>query len=466
MLNRREFLERSLKGSSLIALGSSVPGFLASAARAAPASKDDTILVVIELNGGNDGLNTVIPFGDDLYHKARPTLRYKNEELIKVDDHLGLNPALASFERYFGNGQLAVVQGVGYPNPNRSHFDSMDIWQSADLTGKKLGNGWLGRTLNAAKVSEGAIPGVYLGAEELPLALQGSAQGIASVHPNKSFDLHLGNRLVERVYSPEEKVPTEEKPRAEDKRVERRRQLIQELTRETPAADNLLPFVQRSALQTYSSIDKLRDLVQLNDNAFRFRNEVARRRGELARNLGLVARMIQSGFNTRIFYVSIGSFDTHSKQKSEHEKLLRILAEGIATFFNQLDPELPGVVYTNYGQEEDRFFYESRTASASKEDKDLAQRVVVLTFSEFGRRVDENGSLGTDHGAASCLFLAGPKVKGGVVGKHPSLSDLGDGDLKYHTDFRQVYATLLDKWLHCDSQAVLGGKFAHLPLLK
>src|SRR2546423_506611 len=143
MLNRRQFLERSLKGSSLIALSSTVPGFLASTARAAAANKEQ-VLVVVELNGGNDGLNTVIPYADDLYHKYRPTLRYDKQQVVRVDDRLGLNPGLRSFERLLGQGQLAIVQGVGYPNPNRSHFESMDIWQTADPA-LKLHNGWLSR---------------------------------------------------------------------------------------------------------------------------------------------------------------------------------------------------------------------------------------------------------------------------------------------------------------------------------
>src|SRR5262245_26113204 len=170
MLNRREFLERSLKSSTLVALSASVPGFLAQTALAAEQAQSDrdTVLVVVEMTGGNDGLNTVIPYGDDLYHKARPTLRYTKSQVVRVDDLIGLNPGLASLQNMLGLGQLAVVQGVGYPNPNRSHFESMDIWQTGDPTGKR-GDGWLNRGL-AGFPFEGKIPAIHIGANKLPLA--------------------------------------------------------------------------------------------------------------------------------------------------------------------------------------------------------------------------------------------------------------------------------------------------------
>ena len=156
MLTRRRFLERSLKGSSLVALGPTVPGFLAASARAAEPGKD-TILVVVEMTGGNDGLNTVVPYADDLYHAARPTLRLSKEQVVRVDDHVGLNPGMRSFEKLFADGRLAIVQGVGYPNPDRSHFESMDIWQTADPA-RKVGGGWLGRSLDAVRVAAGPDP--------------------------------------------------------------------------------------------------------------------------------------------------------------------------------------------------------------------------------------------------------------------------------------------------------------------
>lgn len=467
MLHRREFLSRSLKGSTLIALGSSVPGFLASSAFAADraGSKKETILVVIEMTGGNDGLNTVIPHGDDLYHKARPTLRYTKNGVLRVDDHIGLNPGLGSLQALLGNGQLAIVQGIGYPNPNRSHFESMDVWQTGDPTGKR-GDGWLSRGL-AAFPFEGKIPAIHVGTNKLPLALQGPTSGIASVHPSKHFDLHLGGNpeadfdrrfggTFTRVEAPA--APAND---ADAKRRAARRKLIDELTREAPAGAGLLPFVQRSALQTYTTIDRLKQIMQeTRDN--RFFRDVGENEGQLEAQLQLVARMIRAEFGTRIFYVSIGGWDTHSDQREKHEKLLREVSSAITTLFVQLDapdaspaPAVDGVVSAP-----------PALPAPSPKTTEHSQRVVVMTYSEFGRRVQENGSRGTDHGSGSCLFLAGPRVKGGLVGKHPSLSDLTDGDLKYHTDFRRVYATLLDQWLGCDSRQVLGAKFEHLPLFK
>lgn len=440
MFNRRQFLERTLKTSSLFAVGASVPGFLADTARAVTPGQD-TVLVVVELTGGNDGLNTVIPFKDDAYHKARPTLRIAPQQVVRVNDELGLHPGMRGFDRLLKAGQLAIVQGVGYPNPNRSHFESMDVWQSADPKGA-TGNGWLGRSLGSLKIPEGQISSILVSDNDMPLALQGSATGVATIHPSKPYDLDLGGnqhtrtvRRGQRVFTTVAKPAEQPDKEAEKNRSERRR-LIQELAQSSPTGE-LLPFVQRSCLQTYATIEKLRQITSGNQDDWRYYyGEVGRKVGQLGQNLNLIARMIQSGFGTRVFYVSLGGFDTHSKQEEGHRQLLQELADGIAGFFDQLK---------NGGH---------------------GDRVLVMTFSEFGRRVKENGSKGTDHGAASCLFVAGPGVKGGVVGAHPSLDKLDDGDLKFHTDFRQVYATLLDGWLGCPSQQILGGKFNPLPLLK
>lgn len=417
MLDRRKFLANTLKGSTLIAMGPVVPGFLVAAARAATPGADK-ILVVLEMAGGNDGLNTVIPYADDAYQKARPTLRFSKQEVVRIDDHLGINPGMRAFDELLSRNELAILQGVGYPNPNRSHFESMDIWQSADLENQS-GTGWLGRSVERLHVAQGKIPGMYVGGGELPLALHGSPMGIPSIHPGKPYDLSLGA--------------------SSDKDRSARRKLIQEVTEQSPGADGgLLQFVKRSALETYASVDRLRDVMRDSRSDLRFYSGPGQGGGAggLAEKFSLVGRMIQAGFGARLFYVSIGGFDTHSNQRQAHQELLQQVANSVRGFFQQL------------------------------RDSGNASRVLVMTFSEFGRRVDENGSRGTDHGAASCLFVAGPAVRGGVVGKHPSLTDLGDGDLKYHTDFRQVYATLLDDWLSCDSERVLGARFKRLPLVR
>ena len=259
MFTRRRFLDRTLKGSSLVALGPTVPGFLAARPRAAEPGKDN-VLVVVEMTGGNDGLNTVIPYADDLYHAARPTLRLTKEQVVRVDDHVGLNPGMRSFEKLLSDGQLAIVQGVGYPNPDRSHFESMDIWQSADPT-RKVGSGWLGRGLGSVRVASGQIPGIHVGTQQLPLALRGSATGVPTVHPSKPYDLDLALQPATRTAtsSPSDRRPGRRArgrqapgrpPRADrrPRRSSRRRR------------DDLRQFVRRTSLQTYATIEDLRKI--------------------------------------------------------------------------------------------------------------------------------------------------------------------------------------------------------------
>jgi len=414
MLNRRRFLMRTLQGSSLLALSPAVPGFLAQTARAAEPGKDN-VLVVVELTGGNDGLNTVIPYADDLYHKYRPSLHFTKEQVVRVDDHIGLHPALRPLDNLLQKGRLAIVQGVGYPNPDRSHFESMDVWQSADPQ-RRTTNGWLGRS--AAEFSGGAeLPMIHVGKQRLPLAMQGASGAAISVNDNLPYRLELGGGTPER-----HKV---------------RRKLLEDLAKESEAGENsLLEFVQRRQIKTLTTLDRLQSVVS-NYAGGGVQGTDGRWFGPgFAAKLQLVAKLIEKGFGTRIFYVSLEGFDTHSGQAQAHSQLLGQLADGISNFYGTLD---------KIGQ---------------------AKRVRLLTFSEFGRRVKENGSKGTDHGAGSCLFVAGPGLKAGAVGAHPSLSDLDSGDLKHHTDFRRVYASLLDGWLGCDSKAILGGSFENLKELK
>jgi uncharacterized protein (DUF1501 family) len=439
MLDRRAFLARSLKSSSLVALAATAPGFIVRTARAAPAGKD-TVLVVLELTGGNDGLNTVVPYADDLYHKARPTLRLAREQVVRVDDHIGLNPGLRPLEPLLRDGQVAVVQGVGYPNPNRSHFESMDVWHSGDPQ-RQIRTGWLGRGLSGVKFGPGAVPGVHVGTEQLPLALAGASTGVPSIHPNRPYDLELDTRPAGNPYEGLRiarfnpgGMPAGS---SDDPHQQARRQLFEELAGlPQGGGDDLRQFVQRAQLQTYANLSRLRKIMEENLRTDRFGGRPGNPGGELTRNLSLVGQMINADFGTRVFYLSIGGFDTHSDQLRQHEQLWQQIAGAVASFFGQL------------------------------KQGGNAERVLLMTFSEFGRRVQENGSRGTDHGAGSCLFVVGPGAKGGAVGRHPSLSDLDGGDLRHHTDFRRVYATLLDGWLGCDSRTVLGGRFEPVPLLK
>jgi uncharacterized protein (DUF1501 family) len=406
MFHRRQFLTHALQGSSLVALSAVVPQFVARTAQAAVAGKDN-ILVVLELNGGNDGLNTVIPYADDLYHKARPTLRQTRDVVIRLDDHVGLHSGMQGLRALWDEGHLAVVQGVGYPNPERSHFEAMDIWQSADPRGR-LKTGWLGRAAVEGDVGSGRIPILHLGPARLPLAVNGApGSGAVTVNSQDSFHLELG--------------------RSEAAQQRARRRLLADVASAGGMAgdDDLLSFVQRRQAQTLTAVEQLRDLLE-------GPSAVLRQGSGLSQKLQLIAGLIAKGFGTRIFYVSLGGFDTHYSQGPAHSTLLAELADSVGAFF--------------------------QTLKSTGHDG----RVRLMTFSEFGRRVKENGSRGTDHGAASCLLVAGPSVKGGVVGKHPSLADLDAGDLKFHTDFRRVYATLLDAWLGCNSKAVLGAKWEYL----
>lgn len=410
MFTRRQFLTHTLRGSSLVALSAVVPQFVARTARAAAPGKDN-VLVVLEMTGGNDGLNTVIPYADDLYHKARPTLRQTKAVVVRLDDHVGLHSGMQGLRPLWQQGQLAVVQGVGYPNPERSHFEAMDIWQSADPR-RTVPTGWLGRAAVEMDNRSGGVPILHVGPRGLPLAVTGAPGGGAvTVNDEKSFRLELGRGSAGRQAA--------------------RRRLVEDLA--TPAGkaggDDLASFVQRRQVQTLTAVETLRDLLE-------GPNAVPRVGSGLAAKLQLIAGLIARGFGTRVFYVNLEGFDTHSDQGPTHNTLLAELADSVAGFFQKL--------------------------KATGHDR----RVRLMTFSEFGRRVYENGSRGTDHGAASCLFVAGPSVRGGVVGTHPSLADLDAGDLKFHTDFRRVYATLLDGWLGCDGKAVLGATWDHVKELE
>ncbi len=403
MGNRRQFLTRALQGSSLVALNALVPQFVSRTAQAAAPGKDN-ILVVLEMTGGNDGLNTVIPYADDLYHKARPTLRQTRDVVIRLDDHVGLHPGMQGLRPMWEQGQLAVVQGVGYPNPNRSHFEAMDIWHSAD-PGGTIKTGWLGRAAVESRDSSGGVPILHLGPNRQPLALAGAST--VTVNSENAFRLEFGGGKVE-----ERKA---------------RRLLLEDLaaTGGTAEEDDLVSFVQRRQVQTLTAIEQLRELLE-------GPHAVPRQGKGLAQKLQIIAGLIARDFGTRLFYVSLEGFDTHADQGPAHNNLLTELASAVAGFFETLK-------------------------TSGNDD-----RVRLMTFSEFGRRVKENGSRGTDHGAGSCLFVAGPSVQGGLVGTHPSLADLDADDLKHQFDFRRVYATLLDGWLSCDSKAILGRNWEHI----
>ena len=409
-LHRRNFLQH-LSAAGLVSLGGAPPAFLSRAAWAAeqPATTptDGRILVLVQLAGGNDGLNTVIPFADEAYYKARPGIGVPRGNVLKLDDQVGLHPQLAGFKELFDEGRLRIVQGVGYPEPNRSHFRSMDIWQTARPQREDLETGWIGRLLDqAAPVSSGELGAVALGQDRLPLSLLAERVNVPTIRDLAAYELRVGTGPAQNQ--------------------DLRKRLIPQLTEGQASAGSELDFLRRTARNAYRSAQ------QLHDVSSRYQPAIAYPGSRLSGMLKLVAQMIAGELETRIFFVSLDGFDTHSQQAGAHQALLGELSSAVTAFYRDL-------------------------AGHSLQD-----RVVLATFSEFGRRVQENGSLGTDHGAASQMFIVAPTGKAGVRGAHPSLTDLTEGDLKFHTDFRSVYATLLTKWLGLPSQPILDGDFPML----
>jgi uncharacterized protein (DUF1501 family) len=417
MLARRDFL----KQSSLLALAPSIPGFLARTARAAAPLRDGRVLVVVELNGGNDGINTVVPFADEGYAKHRKKLRLAKDRLVKVNDKIGLHPALANFGKLLEAGQLAIAQGVSYPNPSRSHFRSMATWHTGRLDPEEhKGAGWLGRGLDTVPSPPTPLPTGERGDKTTPLPRgeRGRGEGAILVGSGPPPVAIRGRRsIASAIERPEDfSLIAGADPRAA-------------LSREEPA-DDLSAFVQRSMLDAYATADGLKRLAGDTDDA-RYPST------GLASRLRLIARLIKVGLDTRVFYTLQSGYDTHSAQLFAHSSLLFELSGALKAFLDDL--------------------------TVAK----LAQRVVVVIFSEFGRTVCENGSAGTDHGTAGPVFLAGSSVKGGLVGATPSLIDLDpkDGDLRRSLDFRQIWATLLDDWLGLSAKEALGGTFEHIRLL-
>ena len=405
--NRRDFLRSSLAASTLVSMGATtVPTFLSRSARAAGTVKpNERILVVVQLLGGNDGVNTVVPHGLDGYTKGRRALRLPASQLQKVTKEIGLHPAMGQMAKLLESNRLAIVQGVGYPNPDRSHFRSMDIWESARLESDAVDTGWLGRAVDATPAKPGEdTRAIHIGPRSLPLALKSRQTEVPSLESLDQYRLRL------------------------DRRDER--DALDQLTRIDRGNDDpLLGFMRRSTLTAYDSSKRL--------------EQVTKPKGEskypnygLARRLELIAQIIKAGFGTRIYYTSLDGFDTHANQLGTHAALLNELSDSIAAFHNDLKGDGQG------------------------------DRVALLTFSEFGRRVKENASLGTDHGAAAPLFVVGPVTRAGLIGDHPSFDKLDDGDLIHHTDFRRVYASVLETWLGCPSTTVLGPGFAPLELFQ
>ena len=436
MKTRREFLRSTVLGASaawtIPAFVERTFGQLHEAARDLAiqpiTGKDDTILVVLQLAGGNDGLNTLVPYGDDAYHKARPRLGKKDKEIIKLDDYLGLNSSMPYLGSLFKDGGLGIVQGVGYPNPNRSHFVSTSIWETAD-TSNHSATGWLGRYFDNA--CPGADPTVGISFNKTQPESFGALKnpGVCLNTPDLYRWIHGGGEQAQA----EEFFADLNKPSEPDDD-----QPVDGGSIAMPAGGKVggvkgednLAFLERVALDARVSSKKILEL------ASKHKTTVPYEGTPIARNLNLVSRMIAGGMPTRVYYVSHGGFDTHNQQANSHDRLLGQLDSALKSFFTDLKQQ--------------------------GNDK----RVVLMTFSEFGRRVSENASAGTDHGKASCMFVAGPAVKAGIFGKRPSLTELNEGDITHTVDFRSVYGTLLTDWLRApDVKPILGNLYPKLGMI-
>lgn len=408
--SRRQFL-KLLGTAGSISLSGVPPRFLIRAAEAtSTVSPDKRVLVLIQLAGGNDGLNTLIPYADPAYELARPGIRIPTPQVLKLNSDVGLHPGLSGLRELYDEGKLSIVQGVGYPNPDRSHFRSMDIWQSAQPEHESPRDGWLGRGLEWQFDRQPALAeGLAIGTDKLPLAFASTRLTVPTVRRIEDFQLADGQGLAANR--------------------DLTRAAVKKLSASSLPDRGEIEFLRRATTTALISDERLKSL------ASTYRTTVSYPSTGLAGRLKLIAQMLTADLPTRTFFVSLDGFDTHSQQQPGHAALLTELSGAIRAFEQDLV------------------------------EHKISDRVMVATFSEFGRRVAENGSLGTDHGAASVMFVMKPSGKSGLHGTHPSLTDLTDGDLKFGIDFRSVYAALLDQWLNIPSEVVLGRKFEPVQFL-
>lgn len=415
---RREFLRASLGASTLVSLSPAVPAFLSRAAldAATPRHADDTVLVVVQLTGGNDGLNTVVPYDDDRYHESRPTLSAVAAKVHKIDAHLGFHPQMEAFMNLYKEGHLCVIQGVGYPNPSGDHAASLRSWQTAKPHQGECQTGWLGRAADTLCDRGGAdVPAMFIGQIQQPFTLNAERTVVPSVASVRECTLHA--------------MPGADKARP------RRFQTAEIFPGRS--GDPLLDFLSRRTAAARGRSRRIGAVAQADPAG----KSAAYPSFQIAQEFRVVAELIRADVGVRIYHTELGGggfggFDNHANQLGNHCALLHQLSESVAAFVDDL-----------------------------KRDN-LLDRVLLMTFSEFGRTVRENGRRGTDHGSAAPLFLAGGRVKGGLVGAHPDLTDLENGGQRFHTDFRRVYATVLDRWLALDSRAVLDETFEPLAVLE
>ncbi len=398
LIKRRQFLQ----AGSLATASFMLPKFLKALEKPMSAPSGNKVLVVLQLSGGNDGLNTIIPVRNDIYYRARPGIGIEKNKSLLITDETGLHPALTSFKELYDDGSLGILSGVGYPNPDRSHFRSMDIWQTASNSNEYISTGWLGRYLDAQCAGCDKPTQALEIDDVLSLALKGSeVKGIALKDParlyNTSHDQYFKDILNAHQHH-EDGQPAE--------------------------------YLYKIMAETLSSADYIFQQSKLRPSSTQYPNT------ELGKNLHTIASLILSDINTKVYYVSLGSFDTHVNQQAQQARLFNEMNDALKSFVSDL-------------KNNNRF-----------------QDVLIMTFSEFGRRVAQNASGGTDHGTANNMFLiSGGLKQKGLINAVPDLYNLVDGDLTYQIDFKNVYATVLNKWLESDDQKILGKKSSYLSFI-
>lgn len=380
MLNRRQIL----KGATLFSLAPTIPVFMRSAS--AGVRSNDRILVVIQLNGGNDGLNTIVPWKDEAYAANRRLLRLQEESLIRIDDETAFHPSMGRMAELLQDSRLAIVQGVGYPNPNRSHEASMAIWHTAKTEADEhRSNGWLGQALDTFDSQSRRPKGVSVSDEAMPAALRSHRTMVASIDSLQDFQLK--SFPVQGTSNFINGYPT------------------------SPLAE----FMERTTLDAYATASQVDSLMA--QSAISGVSELSKLEGPLARRLKIVADLIRADFGPRVYYTQQSGYDTHAGQLNTHSQLLGSLSSGLKAFLDDIE------------------------ASGN------ADRVAVLCFSEFGRQVAENSSAGTDHGTAGPVFLAGKPIRSGLHGQPVDLSQLDQNAPSHTVDFRSIYVQILREWL-------------------
>lgn len=398
LIKRRQFIQTT----SLATASFMVPKFLKafeSGRRVPPGNK---VVVILQLSGGNDGLNTVIPVRNDIYYRSRPKLGIERDTALSLTDEIGLHPELKAFADFYHDGSLGILNNVGYPNPDRSHFRSMDIWHSGSASNEYMNTGWIGRYLDAQCDGCGKPTKALEIDDVLSLALKGeNAKGLAFKDPRRLFG--TSNEKFFKDISASHSDHHDEQP---------------------------VDYLYKTMAETLSSADRIFRESRSKPTRAEYPDT------ELGRSLKTIASLIYSDIDTKVYYVSLGSFDTHINQQMQQQRLFREMNGAVGAFIGDL-------------KKNNRF-----------------NDVLFFTFSEFGRRVAQNASGGTDHGTANNMFMIGGSLKEqGILNAMPDLSDLDDGDLKFRIDFKNVYSTILDKWLDADHELILGKKYESLSFL-